>query len=652
MKKQIYSFLLVLMGVFAYAAPVYAQENNDEPEDALEKAEAKKFRGLEYEVPELNPKLKDMADAYMKSVTNSEHAKASRQLVVLMDTIMKKPFRQRVDGLVSVGHYFVQNRSEKAAVLCKDKIVEMDKAPTMRYTLLFCAEVSELAGDYGNASIFYDEVNYLDENDMLAFNRKAYLNKFIRQEFAIENYLKLLALNPNEYNAYKHIGDIYYSQALHETTYLQVRDSLRSEAIDNYKKYFDAAPREVGSLEYRACQRYVFTMWERQLDPRHKDNDSLRAVLRNNAREIAQLALDLKVAPNMYHQRMMHYYIFSCDLFNGNYDLARQSRSYITSKQFPDSIYTFNDYFYAAELELREKKYQEAIPFYEQILANIPDSIKIYNNIIEVYSESLKLPSKAIPYKEKHLAIRGDKRMPQEDVSYVKLINAAMKLASDSVEVDSLNKKLAVVSDSLLPFHAQRLEVDSVKGNLGLKVQLLKGIKDLYVALNKGEEGIPYYAEYLELVGDSVTWVDQYDLAELYRDICKADTLKRELYIEKADSLYNQVAISLEKCEPDDLYLNGNSKRLVIWYPWFYRAVLWITKNEPEENPKKYYEKSLELIPDENRFNQFRLAALDYLMRYYFMAENDVECMKYLEQVLILDPNNRTANQILEVLMM
>ena len=332
MKKQIYSFLLVLMGVFAYAAPVYAQENNDEPEDALEKAEAKKFRGLEYEVPELNPKLKDMADAYMKSVTNSEHAKASRQLVVLMDTIMKKPFRQRVDGLVSVGHYFVQNRSEKAAVLCKDKIVEMDKAPTMRYTLLFCAEVSELAGDYGNAANFYDEVNYLDENDMLAFNRKAYLNKFIRQEFAIENYLKLLALNPNEYNAYKHIGDIYYSQALHETTYLQVRDSLRSEAIDNYKKYFDAAPREVGSLEYRACQRYVFTMWERQLDPRHKDNDSLRAVLRNNAREIAQLALDLKVAPNMYHQRMMHYYIFSCDLFNGNYDLARQSRSYITSK--------------------------------------------------------------------------------------------------------------------------------------------------------------------------------------------------------------------------------------------------------------------------------------------------------------------------------
>ena len=652
MKKQIYSFFLVLVAVLFSAAPVYAQEENEEAVDALEKAEAKKFRGLEYEVPELKAELKSMCDQYLAYLQKDESARASRQLVVLMDTIMKKPFRQRVDGLVSVGHYFVQNRSEKAAVLCKDKIVQMDKAPTMRHTILFCAEVAELTEDYGSAMQYYDDLLYLDENDELVFNRKAYVGKFRNEDNAVADYKKLLTLNPNEYNAYKHIGDIYYSQALHETRYATVRDSLRAEAIGYYKKYFDAAPREEGSLEYRACQRYVFTMWERQLDPRHKENDSLRAVLRNNAREIAQLALDLKVAPDMYQQRLMHYYIFSSDLFNGNYELARQSRSYVTSKQFPDSIYTFNDYFYAAELELRQKKYQEAIPFYEQILANIPDSIKIYNNIIEVYSESLKLPSKAIPYKEKHLAIRGDKRMPKEDVSYVKLIKSAMKLASDSVEVDSLNKKLTVVSDTYLPFHTQRLEVDSVKGNLGLKVQLLKDIKDLYVALNKGEEGIPYYAEYLDLVGDSVTWVDQYDLAELYREICKADTLKRELYIEKADSLYNQVAISLEKCEPDDLYLNGNSKRLVIWYPWFYRAVLWITKNEPEENPKKYYEKSLELIPDENRFNQFRLAALDYLMRYYFMAENDVECMKYLEQVLILDPNNSTANQILEVLTM
>ncbi len=647
MKKQIYSFLLVLIGVFAYAVPVCAQENNDEPEDALEKAEAKKFRGLDYEVPELSSKLKDMADDYLLSVKNADNAKASRQLVVLMDTIMKKPFRQRVDGLVSVGHYFVQNRSEKAAVLFRDKIVEMDKAPTMRYTLLFCAEVSELVEDYGNAANFYDEVNYLDENDLLAFNRKAYLNKFIRQDFAIENYKKLLTLNPGEYNAYKHIGDIYYSRSTHET-YGPWKDSLRAEAIDSYKKYFDAAPREEGSLEYRACQRYVFTMWERQLDPRHKENDSLRAVLRNNAREIAQLALDLKVAPDMYQQRLMHYYIFSSDLFNGNYELARQSRSYVTSKQFPDSIYKFNDYFYAAQLELWQKKYEEAIPFYEQIVANIPDStIKIYNNIIDVYNDSLKLPSKAIPYKEKHMALRGDKRMPQEDVKYVQLINAAMKLASDSAEVDSLNKKLAVVSDTYLPNHTQKLAVDSVKENKGLTLLLLSGIKDLYAELQRGEEGIPYFTQYLEIMGDSATWRDQMSLADLYQKISRTDSINQMMYIEKADSLYEQIAVAMENGK-----LDGYTKELVVYMPWFQRAQLWILNpQEAEEKPKTYYEKALELLPESSMFDARRKICAQYLMVYYFKTDNDDECMKYLEQVLILDPNNRIANQILEVLM-
>ncbi len=649
MKKQIYSFLLVLMAVFAYAVPVCAQENNDEPEDALEKAAAKKFTGLDYEVPAMAPKLKDMADAYLLSVSNSDNAKASRQLVVLVDTIMRKPFRQRVDGLVSVGHYFVQNRSEKAAVLFRDKIAEMDKAPTMRYTLLFCAEVSELVQDYGTAAQYYDElVNYIDENDMLAFNRKAYLNKFINQNFAIDNYLKLLALNPNEYNAYKHIGDIYYSQAQHETRYATVRDSLRAEAIGYYKKYFDAAPREEGSLEYRACQRYVFTMWERQLDPRHKENDSLRAVLRNNAREIAQLALDLKVAPDMYQQRLMHYYIFSCDLFNGNYELARQSRSYVTSKQFPDSIYKFNDYFYAAQLELWQKKYEEAIPFYEQIIANIPDStIKIYNNIIDVYNDSLKLPSKAIPYKEKHMALRGDKRMPQDDVKYVQLINGAMKTASDSAEVDSLNKKLAVVSDTYLPYHTQRLAVDSVKENKGLTLLLLSGIKDLYAELQRGEEGIPYFTQYLEMVGDSATWRDQMSLADLYQKISRTDSINQMMYIEKADSLYEQIAVAMENGK-----LDGYTKELVMYMPWYQRAQLWVLNpQEAEEKPKMYYEKTLELLPESSMFDARRKICAQYLMVYYFKTDNDDECMKYLEQVLILDPNNRIANQILEVLM-
>ena len=64
-----------------------------------------------------------------------------------------------------------------------------------------------------------------------------------------------------------------------------------------------------------------------------------------------------------------------------------------------------------------------------------------------------------------------------------------------------------------------------------------------------------------------------------------------------------------------------------------------------------YYEKTLELLPESSMFDARRKICTQYLMVYYFKTDNDDECMKYLEQVLILDPNNRIANQILNVLM-
>jgi tetratricopeptide (TPR) repeat protein len=246
------------------------------------------------------------------------------------------------------------------------------------------------------------------------------------------------------------------------------------------------------------------------------------------------------------------------------------------------------------------------------------------------------------------MALRGDKRMPQEDVKYVQLINAAMKLANDSAEVDSLNKKLAVVSDTYLPNHTQRLAVDSVKENKGLTLLLLSGIKDLYAELQRGEEGIPYFTQYLEIMGDSATWRDQMSLADLYQKISRTDSINQMMYIEKADSLYEQIAVAMENGK-----LDGYTKELVVYMPWFQRAQLWILNpQEAEEKPKTYYEKALELLPESSMFDARRKICAQYLMVYYFKTDNDDECMKYLEQVLILDPNNRIANQILEVLMM
>ena len=64
-----------------------------------------------------------------------------------------------------------------------------------------------------------------------------------------------------------------------------------------------------------------------------------------------------------------------------------------------------------------------------------------------------------------------------------------------------------------------------------------------------------------------------------------------------------------------------------------------------------YYEKALELIGENEKLARQREVSAQYLMLYHFKTNNDEECMKYLEKVLLANPNNRVANQILEVLM-
>lgn len=648
MKKQIYSFFLVLVAALFSAAPVYAQEENEEAVDALEKAEAKKFRGLEYEVPELKAELKSMCDQYLSYLQKDESARASRQLVVLMDTIMKKPFRQRVDGLVAVGHYFVQNRSEKAAVLCKDKIVQMDKAPTMRHTIMFCAEVAELTEDYGSAITYYDDLLYLDDKDALVFERKAYVSKFRNEDYAVSDYKKLLTLSPDDYNAYKHLGDIYFNKAIHDN-YKKRQDSLRAEAIEYYRLYFEAAPKTADAIEFRACQRYVSTMYERQAEERHKENDSLRTVLRNEARRIAQLSLDMKIAPTLKHERLMNAYVFFCDVDNKNYDLARQSRSYITTKLFPDSIYKFTDYAYAAKLEMNQAKAEkdknkllDAIPFFDLILEQFPDSVAVCKNVEDIYVE-LKRPLDAVPYRERMMVSHGDNRVPSEDKAYAELFASAIKLTKDSIMKDSLTRKLATVYDNSIKHYVQRLSLDSVKQNKMLSMLYLVGVKDLYQGARKPEEGLPYYAQYLELLGDSAQIGDKLQLARLYFAVIQTDTTKRALYTDKADKLYEEIALEME---------SGTIERLSeesYHVPWYERAQLWITNHQTwEEKPKMYYEKALEYLGDNPKMKDKIITALDYLMLYHYFISSDYEKSgEYAASILLWDSSHQNANVII-----
>ena len=58
----------------------------------------------------------------------------------------------------------------------------------------------------------------------------------------------------------------------------------------------------------------------------------------------------------------------------------------------------------------------------------------------------------------------------------------------------------------------------------------------------------------------------------------------------------------------------------------FYRAQLWITDgSKPEEKPREYYSKALELIGDNEDYVDQKKGALTYLMVYYLKKEDDAK---------------------------
>lgn len=205
---------------------------------------------------------------------------------------------------------------------------------------------------------------------------------------------------------------------------------------------------------------------------------------------------------------------------------------------------------------------------------------------------------------------------------------------------ESLENKVGAVE-----YYKKGLALDSTKA------PGFKAVADLYRQLGQAELGIEYYEKYLSLIGKEKSLGDELGLANLYLAASnKCDSTQVELrdqYKNAADKIYEGIANEMSAPENE-----GKYDAALFYLPWYYRAQLWITNPAAaEEKPKMYYEKALELIGENEKLARQREVSAQYLMLYHFKTNNDEECMKYLEIVLIANPSNRVANQIMEVLM-
>jgi len=71
---------------------------------------------------------------------------------------------------------------------------------------------------------------------------------------------------------------------------------------------------------------------------------------------------------------------------------------------------------------------------------------------------------------------------------------------------------------------------------------------------------------------------------------------------------------------------------------------------QPEEKPREYYTKALELIGDNSDYVSQKQVALRYLAFYYLKKNEDATCLKYVDQLLKLDPKDSFALKLKSVL--
>ena len=232
-----------------------------------------------------------------------------------------------------------------------------------------------------------------------------------------------------------------------------------------------------------------------------------------------------------------------------------------------------------------------------------------------------------------------------KDIEYItnKEYNDTLYLYLDYVYAANYASEVETDFAKAIEFYKKGLEIDPTK------VAGYKEVATLYRRMKNPAEGVEYYVKYIDMLGEKADEADKLGLGVYYTSVKDAipnkedgtcDTEARLAIIQKADPYFAEYMEVLP-----DKYQGP-----------FYRAKLWIRDNQaPEEEPKMYYEKTLEVInalsaEEAEKALTYKKTALTYLMVYYLKTNNDAVCKTYVEQILALDPNDKLALQVQSVL--
>ena len=257
-----------------------------------------------------------------------------------------------------------------------------------------------LRKDYGGAGQKYDEVLAYEPNNITAMRANAFVYKNVNPAVAVDMLNKIKALDPNDADVDKQLGDINYNL-----------DKFK-DAVANYKAYFAAVKPE--NIDVRAAENYCLSLY----------STAEFFDLKEKAVQFAPLDPKDIIFPRMQ---------FFADVNNYELDKAKESIKYITEKRFADSLYISLDYEYAANYASESNDIPTAIANYKKAIEKDSTKATSYKELAMLYRRDHQ-PEAALGAFQKYLQILGDKAQMADSFRLGEIYAAASQEKSVSPE--------------------------------------------------------------------------------------------------------------------------------------------------------------------------------------------------------------------------
>lgn len=336
-----------------------------------------------YNVPELNPEYKTMAQSVVDLQLTDPNA-ASKNFTKLLQKI----FKSKTD-LLAVGDFFLENKNYPAAAQCAKYIEKV--APVDIDALMFRGEVFMYAKQYGQAGQCFDQVLAIDENNITAMKRNAFVYKNVNPYAAVDYLNKIKALQPENYAADKELGDIYYNR------------NEYPEAVKYYDIYYTHTPKTAEDLDIRSCENYLMSLFSVQ-----------------KMDQISQIVAEIEpLAPkDLMIRRMKFFASFESARNSMNYeaDMAKvaDNMAYLTNNEYADSSYVFFDYQYAAEYKKEMNDLPAAIEFYKKGFSCDEKKLFALAEIAKLYRRSKQYDEAIATYTD-YMTRQGEEKTKVSD---------------------------------------------------------------------------------------------------------------------------------------------------------------------------------------------------------------------------------------------